>query len=456
MAPAVEQSAGGAGGLTMIGVGAWGPDGSGAALPGAATLGQGLGDGDREALAVLLSVTGLGPLTLGRLVEMLGSPSAVLAFARSHGAVTGLIEASRAPDGQAQAMPSTVARAIAEVDARAAAIVREVKQLELKVVVPGDREYPRRLLAIEVPPPALFVRGSLESLASEHVIAVVGTRHPSPGGRRIASRIAAGLVRAGATVVSGLAIGIDGAAHAAVVSEGGATVAFIGGGHARLFPRAHDRLADAIVDSGGAVVSEYAPSTEPSKGTFPQRNRLISGSSDAAIVVEAGARSGALVTASWALEQGRECFIVPGSIDAPSSAGCNGFLRDWPDLARIVSGIPQLLDDLGLSAAAGLPGLVPQSSEPDGVVIRSRVRPPSAAAMLSGRSPAELAVAEALVHGAVTVDEVVALTRLSVGAVLGAVTRLEALGLVRAVHGRYEPAGPLATTDPAAANPAAA
>src|SRR4029079_4294370 len=124
--------------------------------------------------------------------------------------------------------------------------------------------------------------------------------------------------------------------------------------HARLFPKAHDRLADAIVAGGGAVVSEYAPSVEPTKGTFPQRSRLISGSADAVVVVEAGARSGALVTASWALEQGRECFLLPGSIDAPMSAGCNGFLRDWPDLARIVSGIPQLLDDLGLSGSAAL------------------------------------------------------------------------------------------------------
>jgi DNA processing protein len=283
----------------------------------------------------------------------------------------------------------------------------------------------------------------LASLTVARVVAVVGTRRPSPAGRRISSRIAAALSRAGATVVSGLAIGIDGAAHAACVTEGVPTVAFIGGGHARLFPRAHDRLADAIVDGGGAVVSEYAPMVEPSKGTFPQRNRLISGSSDAVVVVEAGARSGALVTASWALEQGRDCFIVPGSIDSPTSAGCNGFLRDWRDLARIVSGIPQLLDDLGLSGAAGLPGQAP--------VVKSTVRLPSARAVLSGRDPAQLAVAEALVHGAVTVDELVAVTRLSVGAVLGALTRLEASGLARPIHGRYEPVGPLAAADPQAA-----
>jgi DNA processing protein len=230
-----------------------------------------------------------------------------------------------------------------------------------------------------------------------------------------------------------------------VVAEQGQTVAFIGGGHARLFPRAHDRLADAVVEAGGAVVSEYAPSVEPTKGTFPQRNRLISGSADAVVVVEAGARSGALVTASWALEQGRECFVVPGAIDSPTSTGCNGFLRDWPELAHIVSGIPQLLDDLGLSGAAALP--MPAK------FVRSTVQLPSAAAILKGRDDVERIVAEALVHGAVTVDEVVAVTRLSVAAVLGAATRLEALGLVRAIHGRYEPAGILAAAEPGPAPP---
>jgi DNA processing protein len=253
-------------------------------------------------------------------------------------------------------------------------------------------------------------------------------------------------------VVSGLAVGIDGAAHAACVTDAAPTVAFIGGGHARLFPRAHDRLADAIVDGGGAVVSEYAPTVRPTKGTFPQRNRLISGASDAVVVIEAGARSGALVTASWALEQGRECFIVPGSIDAPTSAGCNGFLRDWHGLARVVSGVPQLLDDLGLSAASGLGAPSDTAAgEPDRIVVRSSVRLPSASAVLSGRDATQVAVAEALIHGAVIVDELVAVTRLSVGAVLGALTRLEAAGLARPLHGRYEPMGPLAAVDPKAA-----
>jgi DNA processing protein len=407
---------------------------------------QRMAEADREALAVLLSVDGLGPLTLGRLVDRLGSPAAILDAAGRPDGASALLQSSRADDGTWRTMPRTVAAAIVVAAGARTRLLDDVTRSGLRVVARGDAEYPARLLQIDIPPPAVFVRGSLHSLAVRHVVAVVGTRRPSSTGRRIASRIATALARAGATVVSGLAIGIDGAAHAACVAESSATVAFIGGGHARLFPKAHDRLADAIVEGGGAVVSEYAPMVEPTKGTFPQRNRLISGSADAVIVVEAGARSGALVTASWALEQGRECFLVPGPIDAPTSAGCNGFLRDWHGLARIVSGIPQLLDDLGLTAAAALPG-----GSDGGSLVRSTVKLPSAAAVLSGRDAAQVAAAEALMHGAVTVDEIVAVTRLSVGAVLGALTRLEASGLARPIHGRYEPVGSLAAADPAAA-----
>jgi DNA processing protein len=457
VAPAVHPAPRRTGGLSMLGVGA-GPQSSDGgehvapATPPAAAFRSDarLGDVDRDALAVLLSVNGMGPLTLARLVERLGSPAAILEAAAGTDGARALLESSRAADGEWRTMPKAVAAAIAAAAGDRARLLAEVRRSGLRVVARGDGDYPSRLLGIDIPPPALFVRGSLASLGSAHVVAVVGTRRPSPAGRRIASRLATALVRAGATVVSGLAVGIDGAAHAACVTDDAPTVAFIGGGHARLFPKAHDRLADAIVEGGGAVASEYAPTVEPTKGTFPQRNRLISGSADAVVVVEAGARSGALVTASWALEQGRECFLVPGSIDSPMSAGCNGFLRDWHGLARIVSGIPQLLDDLGLLAAAGLPATRAAGGRSGGIV-SSRVTLPSPSAVLSGRDAAQVAVAEALVHGAVIVDELVAVTRLSVGAVLGALTRLEAAGLARPIHGRYEPIGALAAADPKAA-----
>ena len=459
MAATDEPFAVRAGDVTVLGVGGDGAgvpesDGSLNATPGRGAAGRpGVATADREALAVLLSVHGMGPLTLARLVDSLGSPGAILEVAARSNAEAELVAASVDPDTASRAMPKVVATAIVDAAGRREAILADVERSKLRVVAIGDPDYPSRLVAIEVPPPALFVRGTLAPLAAAHVVAVVGTRKPSPGGRRIASRIATALGRAGATVVSGLAIGIDGAAHAACVSDGAPTVAFIGGGHAALFPRAHDRLADAVVDGGGAVISEYAPRTEPTRGTFPQRNRLISGASDAVVVIEAGARSGALVTASWALEQGRECFLVPGSIDAPASAGCNGFLRDWPGLARIVSGVPQLLDDLGLMGAAGLVGLPDPPSPDHPVPIRSTLRLPSADAALSGRDQAQHHVAHALLRGATTVDELVAVTTLSVVGVLGALTRLEAGGLVRANRGRYEPLGALAA---APATPATA
>jgi DNA processing protein len=400
-----------------------------------------LGAADRAALAVLVSVQGLGPVTLERLVTRIGSPQAVLALAGSPGGERALVEATSDPEGAWRSIPDTVAGAVVAAARTADEILRDMERHEVRTVVPGDPEYPRRLREIELPPAALFARGDLGPLHAQRVVAMVGTRRPTEAGRRIASRIGAAIARADGTVVSGLAVGIDGAAHAAVVAEGRPTVAFIGSGHGCLFPRAHHRLADAIVEGGGAVVSEYTPRTEPTRGTFPRRNRLISGSADAVVVVEAGARSGALLTASWALEQGRECFLVPGSIEAPMSAGCLGFLRDWPSLARIVAGVPQLLDDLGLAATAALEPSRRRAPS-------STVRVASPTALLGEASKAEHQVADALIAGAATVDELVATTGLTVAAVLGTLTKLEASGLALGAHGRYRPAGGLAAADP--------
>jgi DNA processing protein len=185
-------------------------------------------------------------------------------------------------------------------------------------------------------------------------------------------------------------------------------------------------LADAIVAGGGAVVSELAPDTASTRGTFPRRNRIISGLSDATVVVEAPARSGALITASWALEQGRDCFLVPGHVDARESAGCLAFLREFPEGARIVAGIPQLIDDLRL---------VPRIAAA-----------PLAAATVSGLAAVPRQVAEALVAGLVTVDELVAVTRLPVATVLATLTILERQGLAVGVHGRYRVSGTLAAS----------
>lgn len=390
-----------------------------------------IGGEDRAALAVLASVQGLGPMTMAAMFHAIGSPAAVMAVARGRDGARALADAGIETDG-GRGLSASIAGAIVDAAARRDDILRGIERLGLRVVAIADPEYPARLRSIEIPPPVLFVRGEPRAFAADHSVAIVGTRRPTEAGRRVASRIAGAVARAGGLVVSGLAVGIDGAAHAAAVTEGLPTVAFIGSGHARLFPPVHDRLADAIVDAGGAIVSEHSPETEPTKGTFPRRNRLISGAADAVVVVEAGARSGALLTANWALEQGRECFVVPGSIDAPMSAGCLGFLREWSGLARVVAGVPQLLEDMGLAASAAFEAAPSPPGRP-----RSTIRPIGAQAVLASIRPSDRPIAQAILSGAEIVDEVVAVTRLSVGAVLVGLTRLETAGIVVARHGRY-------------------
>lgn len=410
----------------MLGVGASGPlaEGSGPVTTGRVEAAE----AERDAWAILAGVVGLGPVGFAALLERFGTGRAVLRIATGP---RGVHELAATPHGstagdRARRRPisPSLASAIADAADQGDRTLTRIRELGLSVVTVADATYPSRLAAIELPPALLFVLGDVRALEPAHAIAVVGTRRPSDPGRALAARIAGALVSARATVVSGLAVGIDGAVHDATVASGGSTVAVIGGGHATLYPRAHRALADAIVAGGGAVVSELAPDTSPTKGTFPRRNRVISGLSDATVVVEAPARSGALITASWALEQGRECFLVPGAIGARESEGCLAFLREFPDGARIVAGIPQLLDDLGLIRGSQTAALAPATI--------------SVLGETAGR------VATGLVDGLATVDELVAATGLPVATVLATLTLLERDHLAVGIHGRFRPAGTLA------------
>lgn len=392
---------------------------------------------ESDAWAVLAGVHGLGPVGFGVLLRRYGSGVAVLREASSPGGRARLMttdagEESREPGTRHRPISQAVSNGIADAAQGADRTLSRIRELGLTVVTVDDPRYPHRLAAIEMPPHLLFVLGDPAVLEARAAIAVVGTRRASDAGRAVASRLAAALVGVGATVVSGLAVGIDGAAHAAAVHAGGTTIAVIGSGHAALYPQVHDALAASIVANGGAVVSELAPDVEPTKGTFPRRNRVISGLSDAVVVVEAPARSGALITASWALEQGRECFIVPGAIDAPASTGCLAFLREFPESARIVAGIPQLIDDLGLADHLARPGVTSD-----------------VAAALADVGEAAGRLGRELVLGRTTVDELVAATGWPVASVLAALTLLERRGLAVGVYGRFRPAGGLAGIDPA-------
>jgi DNA processing protein len=437
----------------MLGVGASGPTGAsdpgtGAAIPAgpeSSVVGARARPemSERDAWAVLTCVDGLGPVGFGALLRRYGSGVAILREASTPGAGARLA-AGRTDEGHdsgpsRRAVPASVAEAIVVAAQRAVPTLERIHALGLHVVTVDDSAYPARLAAIAMPPHVLFVLGDPLALDARAAIAVVGTRRATNPGRAFAAQLAATLVSVGATVVSGLATGIDGAAHAATIHAGGTTVAVIGSGHAQLHPRIHERLADAIVRAGGAVVSELAPDVRPTHGTFPRRNRVISGLADATVVVEAPARSGALITASWALDQGRDCFLVPGPIGAPASAGCLSFLREFAlGGARIVAGIPQLIDDLGLADHLVQPGVST-----------------SAAATLSDVGDAAGRIGRELVLGRATVDELVATTGWPVASVLAALTLLERRGLAVGIHGRFRPAGALAGADPKGARPRA-
>ena len=426
----------------MLGVASGGPLGAGS--PSATALASSENrdfeapvdrDRERDAWAVLCAADGIGPVGFAALLAHYGSGVAILADAASPGGVDRIASIRYPTDGSVdgQRIPRPVAKELSEAAQKSDTTLQRIAAVGLQVVTTLDDVYPSRLAAIEMPPPVLFVLGDPTALDHASAIAIVGTRRATELGRATAARIASALVSVGTAIVSGLATGVDGAAHAATLHADGTTVAVIGSGHAQLFPKVHSRLAESIATRGGAVVSELAPDIEATRGTFPRRNRVISGLADATVVVEAPARSGALITASWALEQGRGCFLVPGSIDARASAGCLAFLREFPNEARIVAGIPQLIADLGLTSRANTPALSTK-----------------AAASLVEVGATAARIGQELVLGRTTVDELVAVTGWPVATVLAALTILERHGLVIGVHGRFRVGGLLAAAEPAA------
>jgi DNA processing protein len=213
---------------------------------------------------------------------------------------------------------------------------------QIDIVLESDAEYPALLREIPDPPGVLFRRGRPQPL-DQLAVAIVGTRHATHYGLRQAERLAAGLSRAGFTIVSGLARGIDAAAHQGCLSAGGRTIAVLGSGVLNVYPPEHNQLAEAI-RAQGLVVSELPPLQQPMSGTFPQRNRLITGLALGVVVVEAAERSGALISATHAAEQGREVFAVPGPADSRTSRGCHRLIRDG---AKLVEHIEDVLEELG-------------------------------------------------------------------------------------------------------------
>ena len=286
----------------------------------------------------------------------------------------------------------------------------------MAVLALGDPAYPMRLRTIPDPPPVLFVRGALDASPA---VAIIGSRRATPYGLAAAARLAADLAMARVTVISGLARGIDGAAHQAALDGGGRTIAVLGCGADVAYPPEHRALAGAIAASG-ALVSEFAPGTPPLRGHFPRRNRLISGLALGVVVVEGMEDSGALVTVDYALDQGREVFAVPGSIFSRHSRAPHELLRQG---ARVVESAADVLHELGLAAAPERSGQVEGAGagQPD-----------------DHRSGAdrETRLLSLLESGPRSRDDIVTVSGWPAGDVAALISMLEIRGLIRTLPGQ--------------------
>lgn len=292
----------------------------------------------RAAWLRLLTTPGLGPEGTRRLLAALGPPEAILGQSL---VAWRQVVGERVASALTQPAPDWADHVARLEGWLAAGEDRHVLTLD-------DPRYPKTLLDMADPPLWLSVQGRLETLTHPRCLAIVGSRNPTPQGTAHARQFAQALGAAGVCVVSGLALGIDGAAHEGALAGGAPTVAVVGTGLDRVYPRAHRDLAHRIV-AQGALVSEYLLGTPPLPANFPRRNRLIAGLSQGTLVVEAALHSGSLITARLAAEQGREVFAIPGSIHAPQARGCHALIRQG---AKLVESAQDILEDLRLAPVA--------------------------------------------------------------------------------------------------------
>lgn len=222
------------------------------------------------------------------------------------------------------------------------------KSTKINELVPDEAIYFKMLKTIAKPPKRLWYSGTLLT-DIKPTVAIVGTRRPTSYGKEISSQIAGELARAGVTIVSGLAFGIDATAHRAALESGGTTIAVLPGDLKSIYPRTHHKLASDIVQNGGALLTEYENGAEIYRGNFIARNRIVSGISDIIIVVEASAKSGTMHTVNFALEQGKSVMAVPGNITSPVSVGCNNLIKTG---ARPVTDIRDVFEELGIDPSA--------------------------------------------------------------------------------------------------------
>jgi DNA processing protein len=341
----------------------------------------------------------IGPAAQRKLLSQFGLPQHI--FAASARALADAIGEEAA---QALKKPAD--------EARLTQALRWLDQPQHHLITLSDSTYPRTLLEIADPPPMLFVRGR-PALLARPCLAVVGSRNPTPQGALNSEAFAQLLSIAGLTVVSGLALGIDGAAHRGALRGPGSTIAVVGAGADVTYPQRHRDLTDAIAREG-AVVSEFPLGTPPLNSNFPRRNRVISGLARGVLVVEAAVGSGSLITARCAIDQGRDVFAIPGSIHSPLSKGCHALIKQG---AKLVETADDVLSELHLQPA----------------------RPPAARSAADRISKHELDFLAAMGYDPVTPDILCSMFNLTPDVVSAMLSRLELAGhVVRVPGGAYQ------------------
>ncbi len=365
---------------------------------------------DREATIVLNLIPGIGHVKYNALCDAFGSPSQV--FGRS------AEELETVPGIGPQ-----LAQKVAAYDWQAGleAELSLCDRAGVRILTLWDEAYPEILRSLYDPPLCLYVRGKLPPLP-DNAVAMVGTRRMTQYGARMTRMITEEAVAAGYTIVSGLAFGVDTVAHTATVEMNGITVAVLGGGLMRIHPQENVPLARRIVETGGALVSEFPMMCPVSRTTFPRRNRIVAGMCRATIVTEAGIGSGALITAKQALDNGRDVFAVPGHADNMQAKGCHKLIKEG---AGLIESFSDVLEAFGVGVGGYLPGF-----EPEGVGENGVGYDPASSGDLS---PEERQILKLLNESEKALEELSGASALETGKLLGVLMSLEMKMLIE--HG---------------------
>ena len=362
---------------------------------------------EREAYIALNGIPGVGAVLVRNGVQALGSAVAIL----SAGA-----DALSTIPGVGKARSGLLAEQLRRADYAGQLALADKHQARL--ITLRDADYPSALKSINAPPLVLYVRGDIAA-ANAPCLAMVGTRSPSSYGRETARRFAFQFAQMGVTIVSGLARGIDTESHAAAVRGQGKTVAVIGSALDCLYPSENKTLAESIVASGGALISEYPWGRQADRQTFPMRNRIVSGLSLGVLVVEAGLSSGTLITATHALEQGRSVMAIPGRIDSPASQGCHKLIKEG---AKLIDSIDDVLEELRLKAGR---------SKVEGELLQPSNLQPST----SGLDETEKHLLNILGKEEMALEDLMSASNLPAGIVTARLMNLEMKRLVRRLPG---------------------